>query len=198
MSPETSLEQRVLDAAKVCCERWGRAKTTVDDIAAEARCSRATIYRLFPGGRDNLFEALRRAETENFFARLSEKLDAAVGFHDLVVTAVVEAARALAADEHLQLMLASEPGDVVHELTVDGLPTIVRVASEALTPWFAPHIGTERSPELAEWLSRIVISYFLAPSAALELTDPDSVARFAERFVFPAFEPQPLTTPTWR
>src|SRR5262245_58068021 len=127
MPGDVSLVERVLDAAKVCCERWGRAKTTVDDIAAEARCSRATIYRLFPGGRDNLFEALRRSETEAFFVRLSEKLAGTEGFHDLVVVAIVEAARALYADEHLQLMLASEPGEVAHELTVNGLPTIVRV-----------------------------------------------------------------------
>ena len=32
-----------------CIARWGTAKTTLDDIAREAGCSRATIYRLFPG-----------------------------------------------------------------------------------------------------------------------------------------------------
>jgi AcrR family transcriptional regulator len=59
---------RVLDAAKRCCERWGVAKVTVDDIAAESGVSRATLYRLFPGGRDVLYEALRVRETEEFMA----------------------------------------------------------------------------------------------------------------------------------
>ena len=29
-------ERRVLDAAKACCERWGMAKVTIEDIAAAA------------------------------------------------------------------------------------------------------------------------------------------------------------------
>ena len=62
---------------RACCERWGRAKTTVDDIATEAGISRATLYRMFPGGRDNLFEALRQQETEDFFVTLSESLNGA-------------------------------------------------------------------------------------------------------------------------
>ena len=61
---------RVLDAAKRCCERWGIAKVTIDDIATEAGVSRATLYRMFPGGKDVLFEALRVRELEDFFAGL--------------------------------------------------------------------------------------------------------------------------------
>jgi AcrR family transcriptional regulator len=49
-APAPSVEERVLDAAKVCIERWGMAKITIDDIANEAGVSRATLYRLFPGG----------------------------------------------------------------------------------------------------------------------------------------------------
>ena len=60
---DLSLEDRVLDAVKACCERWGMAKVTIDDIAAEAGCSRATVYRLFPGGKDNIYETLRQRET---------------------------------------------------------------------------------------------------------------------------------------
>ena len=67
----------MLDAAKSCCERWGIAKVTIDDIANEAGVSRATLYRMFPGGKDVLFEALRVRELEDFFTRLSAHLDGA-------------------------------------------------------------------------------------------------------------------------
>jgi AcrR family transcriptional regulator len=187
---------RVLDAAKRCCERWGVAKVTVDDIANEARVSRATLYRLFPGGRDVLYEALRVRETEEFMARLTEHVAGAESFEEVVVRGVVGATRMLQTDEHLKLMLASEPGEVLSDLTVDGLPRIFRVATIFLTPFFAPYIGREQSARLAEWLARVVISYFLAPSRYVDLADEASATDFVRCFVLPAFEPS--TVPTGR
>jgi AcrR family transcriptional regulator len=189
---ELDQAERVITAAKRCCERWGRAKTTVDDIAAEAGISRATLYRLFPGGRDKLFEAMRQRETEDFFVTLSQSLAGATSFEDLLVRAVVNATRALREDEHLRLMLATEPGEVVHELTVHGLPVILRVATDFLTPWFDPYIDQVRAAELAELLSRLVISYFLAPSTHYDLADPDSAASFLAQYIVPAFRGQPV------
>ena len=43
---------RVLEGAYECIARRGMAKTTVDDVAAASGISRATIYRIFPGGKD--------------------------------------------------------------------------------------------------------------------------------------------------
>ena len=84
-SAPTSVELRVLAAAKTCCERWGIQKVTIDDIASEASVSRATLYRLFPGGKDVLFEALRVRELEDFFVRLTAQVDGAVDLEDLLV-----------------------------------------------------------------------------------------------------------------
>jgi AcrR family transcriptional regulator len=186
---EATLEDRVLDAARTCCERWGRAKVTVDDIATEAGTSRATVYRLFPGGRDNLFETLRARDTRAFFEMLSAHLAGAATFEELVVRAVVEASRALRGDEHLQVMLASAPGETASGLTVEGLPRIFRIAAEFLTPWFSPYIGPDRSARLSEWLSRVVVSYFLVPSEHVDLADPASATEFIRLFVLPAFSP---------
>src|SRR5262245_45253316 len=47
-----SLEDRILAATLRCLGKWGTVKTTLDDIAREAGCSRATVYRTFPGGKD--------------------------------------------------------------------------------------------------------------------------------------------------
>jgi AcrR family transcriptional regulator len=183
---------RVLDAAKRCCERWGVAKVTVDDIAAESGVSRATLYRLFPGGRDVLYEALRVRETEEFMATLTEHVAGATTFEEVVVRGVVGATRMLQTDEHLKLMLASEPGEVASDLTVAGLPRIFRVATIFLTPFFAPYIGGDQSARLAEWLARVVISYFLAPSRYVDLADEASATDFVRSFVLPAFEPSSI------
>jgi AcrR family transcriptional regulator len=189
----TGSMDRVLDAAKTCMERFGFAKTTVDDIASEAGISRATLYRLFPGGKDVLCDALRRRETANFFASLEEHVADATTLEDLVVSIVVEATNQLRADQHLQVMLATQPGEALKALTFDDLPLIFQVATAYLMPRVAPFIGEDSAAEMAEWLARVVLSYFLTPSRFVDLGDAASASRFVRNFVLPAF-PSPVPT----
>ena len=183
----TIAENTVLDAAKRCCERWGLSKVTIDDIAAEAGVSRATLYRLFPGGKDVLFDALRVRDTEEFLTRLRAHVDDAVGFEDLLVRCVVQATIELRADDHLALMLASEPGETANELTVSGLPRIIRLATVFLVPLVEAYLPRRDAARLVELLSRLVISYFLAPSEHVDLGDPASAQTFIATFILPAF-----------
>jgi len=182
-------EVRVLDAAKSCCVRWGMAKVTIEDIANEAGVSRATLYRMFPGGKDVLFEALRLRELEEFFTRLGVHLEGAVDFEDLLVRCVMHATHELRADQHLSLMLASEPGGTLGDLTVDGLPRIIRVATVFLSPLVDDYLPRREGARLVELLARLVISYFLAPSEQVDLGDPESARTFIQTFILPAFQP---------
>lgn len=197
MAPDPSPEDRVIDAAKRCCERWGFDRVTIDDIASEAGISRATLYRLFPGGKDVLFEAMRARETRDFFTELDARVAAADDLEDLIVNVLVEATSSMRRDEHLQVMLASQPGELVRSLSIDDLPAIIEVATAYLTPKVQPFIGAEHAGELAEWLTRIVLSFFLSPSQRYDLGDPVDARVFTRRYVLPAFSPdhQPLATP---
>ncbi len=178
----------MLDAAKACCERWGVAKVTIDDIAAEARVSRATLYRMFPGGKDVLFEALRVRELEDFMTRLREHVEGADSLEEVVVRTMVNAILELRADQHLATMLASEPGEVLSNLTVDGVPRIIRVATLFLSPLVDDFLPRKQSARLVELLARLVISYFLAPSEQIDLTDVDQTREFIRTFILPGFE----------
>jgi len=186
-SPQPSVEMRVIAAAKTCCERWGIEKVTIDDIANEAGVSRATLYRLFPGGKDVLFEPLRVSVLEDFFVRLTAQVDGAVDLEYLLVRAVVAATHELRDDQHLAIMMASEPGDTLAQLTVEGLPRIMRVATIFLVPMVDPFLPRRESARLVELLSRLVISYFLAPSDHVDLGDADSARLFISTFILPAF-----------
>ena len=42
------IKERALIATCECIARLGFAKTTLDDVARAAQCSRATLYRYFP------------------------------------------------------------------------------------------------------------------------------------------------------
>jgi AcrR family transcriptional regulator len=177
----TSLVDRVLDAAETCCEKWGITKVTVDDIATEAGVSRATIYRLFPGGKDVLFEALRVRNLEDFFAVLRADVEGADSLEEVIARTVVGATRELRADDDLAAMLASEPGAVVADLTVEGLPRIIRFA----TAFLDPYLDRARSRVLIDVLSRLTISYFLAPSDTVDLGDPASARAFLAPLLAP-------------
>ena len=182
-----SVEGRVLDAAKSCCARWGMAKVTIDDIAAESKVSRATLYRLFPGGKDVLFDAMRVRELEDFFTRLRLAVDGADTLETLLVEAVVFSINDLRADEHMAAMMASAPGETVTHLTVEGLPRIIRVATVFLTPLVEPHLGRAAAGEIVELLVRVVISCFLAPSERIDLADPAAARRFIRKVFLPAY-----------
>jgi AcrR family transcriptional regulator len=191
------LDTRILDAAKRCCEQWGVAKVTIDDIAAASGASRATIYRLFPGGKDVLFEALRVRELTDFFDLLTVAVTASSqgdgdDFESLIVRLVTTATAELRADQHLAIMLATEPGETLGQLTVEGLPRIIRVASDYLVPLVKPYVQPADPAVLIDLLVRLTISYFLAPSDVIDLGDPAS----ARAFVRPALRAFLSTIPS--
>ena len=66
--------QRILEATYACVARWGLSKTTVEDAGKEAGVSRATVYRYFPGGREELISAVVSWEFLQFFTRLYDEI----------------------------------------------------------------------------------------------------------------------------
>ncbi len=174
----TPIELRVIGAVDACVERWGFDKVTVDDIARQSGVSRATLYRLFPGGRDVIFEAHRVYEIDCFFDRLLARLDGVETLEDLLVRVVAAATQELRADQHLATMLASEPGFVINELTVDGLPRIIRMATAYLVPFVDDYLPRTSARALIDLVARLVISYFLSPSDVIDLGDEDAARAF--------------------
>jgi AcrR family transcriptional regulator len=189
-APGLRTETRVLDATKRCCERWGIEKVTIDDIAAASGVSRATIYRMFPGGKDVLFEALRVRELEEFFAVLRTRVEGAQTIDELLVRTVVAATQELRADEHLALMLAAEPGATLSQLTVEGVPRIIRFATSFLVPLAEPFLDRAQAHAIIDVLARLTISYFLAPSDTVDLGDETSAQAFLAPFLTQLHIPQ--------
>ena len=74
--------------------------------------------------------------------------------------------------------MASAPGDALGELTVDGLPRIVRMATITLTPFVSPFLASDEGRRLIDVLARLTISYFLAPSDDVDLGNPDQARAF--------------------
>lgn len=186
-----SVEARILDAVERCVAKWGFTKVTIDDVVAESGVSRATLYRIFPGGRDVVFEALRVRRLDDFFTVLRADVEGASDLLDVVVRAVVSATLELRDDDQLASMLASEPGEALGQLTVEGFPRIVRMATVTLTPYVAQFVPAPTAQRLIDVLARLTISYFLAPSADVNLGDPEQARNFLRPVVRVLAEPSP-------
>src|SRR4029078_2801147 len=86
-------------------------------------------------------------------------LGGAPACEDLLVRCVVHATIELRGDQHLSLMLASEPGDTLGNRPVDGFPRISRGATIFLAPFGAGSRPRRGGARLVELLARLVISY---------------------------------------
>ena len=192
---------RVIEATLRCLARWGLAKTTLEDVAREAGVGRATLYRLFPGGRDALIAAVVGAEVQRLFDGVAVVVTGAADLEDALVGAVVVATAALRGHDALRVVCRDEPEVLLPHVAFgrfDRLLAVVgEVAGPLLDPWMVGTPGPERTGEaarLAEWVARLVLSYALDPTD--DLADPDTARRVIGRFVMPAvasWPPPPLS-----
>ena len=178
-------EQRITDAALRCVARWGLSKTTLDDIAREAGCSRATVYRLFPGGKEAVLAAVVGAEVRRFSAGLAERLAGIDELGPLLVAGIVHAGRFLSDHAALQFMLAHEPELVLPRISFARMNDLLQVISRIAAPYLAPLVGEEEAPAAAEWVARIVFSYTVCPSSWVDIRDEESVSSLVQDFVLP-------------
>jgi AcrR family transcriptional regulator len=102
LEPPPAVRSRILDAALDLVGRHGLAELSMDELAAAAGVSRATLYRLFPG-KEALFAALVRSFSP--FEPIAAVLEAAGDQPPAKVIPPVAHAMAAAMDGHLGLLL---------------------------------------------------------------------------------------------
>jgi AcrR family transcriptional regulator len=182
------LEEAILEAAESCFERFGIAKTTMDDVARVAEISRATVYRYFADRESLILASIRRRARMNleparaFIARfpdIADKLTEGIchnvrrGRRDPVVHLLVSP------DEMALATSLLGASGIAVELTHDLWEPILREAQEK---------GRLRADidllELSEWISHLEMM-FVAQFAG----DDESLDRFRgmiRKFLVPA------------
>ena len=156
----------------------GMAKTTVDDVAAASGVSRATIYRLFPGGKDEVLRETVGWEMDRFFLRLGEELGDAADFPEFLERALPLARRELLEHAVLQKVLETEPDRLNALITVQQHRVIGAIAA-----YFLPLLDRDRGRSgradvdlapVAEYVARLSLSLIASPGRH-DLTDPAEV-----------------------
>ncbi len=183
MTPTT--RDRILDAAIGCVEADSLGGFALEDVAAAAGVSRATIYRHFPDGRAQVIAEAVTREIGDFWRMLADHVRHIDSLEGRLVEGLIEARRRVVDHALLQRLLASEPdrltaemaesGDLVHrviafylrdlierERLVEGLDTAA--ASEYLTRMFMSYVGNPGRWDLADRaeVTRLVTTQFLA------------------------------------
>jgi AcrR family transcriptional regulator len=176
---------RIIDGALRCMARQGVAKTTLDDVAREAACSRATVYRAFPGGKEALMAGVGETEVSRFFSALAVRLGRATSIEDVIVYGMSEAAERINGHEALSFLLEHEPEIVLPHLAFAHMDTVLSVSSAFVAPFLGRWLDHEESLRVAEWVTRILLSYIACPAEGVDLSDERSIRRLVRTFVLP-------------
>ena len=152
---------------------------TLEDVADRARVSRQTVYRHF-GSRDGLLRDVVLREEQ----RLAEHARAAVAEVTTLDAAVVASVTALleGVREHplIDRLIADDPETLLPFLALGQGPVLssaVTIVAELVRTYLPDRVHLV--DDVADVLSRLVISYTIAPGDR----QPDEVGRLAARAV---------------
>jgi len=177
---------RLADAALRCIAGQGIAKTTLDDVARAAGCSRATVYRVFPGGKDGLMAAVIDTEVARFFSALAVRMGAAGNLEDVLVVGMHEAAVRITEHPGLSYLFDHEPEVVLPHLAFSHMDSLLDVSGTFTAPFLGRWLDHDEAKRVAEWAARVVISHLLCPADGVDLTDEARVRRLVRTFILPS------------
>jgi AcrR family transcriptional regulator len=188
---EDDARERLLNAAEACFERLGLRRTTIDDVAREAKVSRSTVYRYFDGRGDLIVGAYLR-ESDAVFERVKILMGRKGTFGERVVEATMRSIEAIRSGRYLPLMLSPE-GALLASKAITASNAFYESAHATMGPFFerAKAEGEVRDDivldDFIEWTLRIIFSFAMFDSPMKR--DPESLRSLIEAFLVPPVTP---------
>ncbi len=181
-----------MDAAENCFEKYGIAKTTMDDIAKMAGVSRPTVYRHF-SDRDTLILAVVMRRSRQLIDRAQKYIRKYPTFEEQLVEGLLFMVDKGRKDPFVGLLVSPAHMDLVNEILA-GSAAAVDLAHEMWEPILveAQERG-ELRPDLdfraiATWITYLTL--LLIGRGDIE-PDVDAQREMLRTFVTPAFAPAP-------
>lgn len=177
---DLSTRERLIEAAHTCVGRFGITKTTVEDVAREARLSRATIYRYFPAGKEELAREVVAWEMGKFYRNLGEAIENAADFPSMIAGALVFANQTAGEHELLQKLIVIEPERILPLITFQSAYILQLSRGLIDGPLKREHRAGRVRPgvdlgQAADYIARMVLS-FVSARGAHDLDDPNQVS----------------------
>lgn len=181
-SPSSAAEarDRLIDATEACFARFGVVKTTLEDIATEAGVSRATVYRYFGGGRDEIVLGVVLREAAAFLGDLDRVVKKQTCLEDVIVEGVLYTVASVRSGENISLLFAPEVAGQTTAIA-GGSSALFHLTSEFLRPIFeeASADGELREGVVAEDAAEFVVRIILS-LLSVAGPEPRSAARERE------------------
>ena len=184
MNASLSQQDRVLDGALACVARVGLGKTTLDDVAREAGCARATVYRCFPG-KQALFAAVLEREVNALGTRAIAAAAETDSLADAIVAVILAGADTFRSHTALGFVVEHEQEILAPQLSFERGSAVLRGAGVLIAPAFTRFVEPDRAERLGEWVARLTLSYLLNPSEQVQLDDPAHVRELVVDYVLP-------------
>jgi AcrR family transcriptional regulator len=176
-----STRDRILEAALACIDADGLAATSLEDVARVAAVSRATIYRQFPGGREQLVSETITWEVGRFFHRIEVAIEYQPDLGAKLAVALMTGHRAISEHGLLQRLLRLEPEALLPEIesATDAVAGIVvlLIADELRAGILDGRVRPDLDvTEAADHLARLFLSH-LGSAGQWDLADRAEVDR---------------------
>ncbi len=184
MNASLAQQDRVLNGALACVARVGLGKTTLDDVAREAGCARATVYRCFPG-KQALFTAVLRRELDVLGARAIDAASATDSLAEAIVAVMLAGADTFHSHAALGFVVEHEQEILAPQLSFERGSAVLRGAAALIAPAFTRFVEPARAERLGEWVARLTLSYLLNPSEHVRLDDAERVRALVVDYVLP-------------
>ncbi|WP_067813907.1 TetR/AcrR family transcriptional regulator [Actinomadura kijaniata] len=189
MPPTTAdaTRERIIDAAQECFGRFGVAKTTMEDVAAAAGLSRATVYRAVTGGREELILAVVLRDLRRFLDLLTERLRALPSVPDAIVEGCVDAVTFVRSDPTVARFLVPEAAGHMQAAVAGAAEHVLDLCCEHVRPYFALAQGRGllradiEVEGTVEFLFRIITSLIVMDRDR----DADGLRTFLRTYVVP-------------
>lgn len=175
MTDADDTRTRILAAAVAEAGEVGLGHLTVEGVARRAGTGRATVYRHFPGGRDQVTGEAVTWEVARYFQLLGSELEGIDDLASRLEQGIIRGRVLMAEHAVLQKVVDTEPERLLPHLS-QSAPLVQAALRDHLRPFLeaADLVAGTDVDEAADFLARNVLSFLMA-SGGWDLDDPGVV-----------------------